>query len=150
MSTLVLTVRESIRYRGRSGHISWIAHRISGLAILFFLIVHVWETANAFFWPELYAWSLAVFKYPPIAIGEIPLVGAVFYHSFNGLRISLLDFKPEWWKYQQKSALLVWIIFAIVFVPIAGYMLYGMVSHCSELGAACWEFPPLIDYGIGN
>ena len=47
MSSLILTVRESIRYRGRSGQYSWLAHRISGLAILFFLVIHVWDTANA-------------------------------------------------------------------------------------------------------
>lgn len=150
MSTLVLTIRESMRYRGRSGHWSWIAHRLSGLAILLFLVIHVWETANAHFWPELYAWSLEVFKYPPIAVGEIPLVGAVFYHAFNGIRITLLDFKPEWWKYQQKSAIIVWVLFAIVFIPIAIYMFSAMVSHCQHAGAACWQFPRLSDFGIGG
>lgn len=148
MSTLVLTIRESIRYRGRSGHWSWIAHRLSGLAILLFLIIHVWETANATFKPELYAWSLEVFKFPPIAVGEIPLVGAVFYHAFNGIRIALLDFKPEWWKYQRQSAILVWVLFAIVFIPIAIYMLNAMIHHCSELGSACWQFPRLSDFGM--
>lgn len=49
MSSFILTVRESIRYRGRSGQYSWLAHRISGLAILLFLVIHVWDTANAFF-----------------------------------------------------------------------------------------------------
>ena len=150
MSTLVLTIRESARYRGRSGHLSWIAHRISGLAILLFLVIHVWETANAYFYPELYAWSIAVFKYPPIAIGEIPLVGAVFYHAFNGTRISILDFKPEWWKYQQKTALIVWVLFAIIFIPIALFMLNEIVAHCGELGSACWHFPTFAEYGIGN
>ena len=52
MTSLILTVRESIRYRGRSGQYSWLAHRISGLAILFFLVIHVWDTANALFWPQ--------------------------------------------------------------------------------------------------
>jgi succinate dehydrogenase / fumarate reductase cytochrome b subunit len=149
MSTLVLTIRESIRYRGRSGHWSWVAHRVSGLAILLFLVLHVWETANAHFYPELYAWSIAVFKYPPIAVTEIPLVGAVFYHALNGIRISILDFKPELWKYQQKSATIVWVTFAVIFIPIALYMLSVMISHCSHLGDACWQFPQLSDY-LGN
>lgn len=150
MSSLVLTIRESIRYRGRSGHYSWVAHRLAGLAILFFLIIHVWETANAHFYPALYAWSLAVFKYPPIAVSEIPLIGAVFYHAFNGVRITLLDFKPEWWKYQQKSVTITWVLFAIVFIPIGLYMFSEMVSHCQHMGNACWQFPRLSDYGIGG
>ncbi len=73
MSNLALTIRESIRYRGRSGHWSWVAHRISGLAILLFLTIHVWDTANAHFAPNVYQWSVDVFKWPPVAIGEIPL-----------------------------------------------------------------------------
>ena len=146
MSSLVLTIRESIRYRGRSGHYSWIAHRVAGLAILFFLIIHVWETANAHFYPELYAWFLQVFKYPPIAVGEIPLIGAVFFHAINGIRITILDFKPEWWKHQQKSVAITWILFAVIFIPIAIYMFYAMVNHCTEAGPACWQFPAISDY----
>jgi succinate dehydrogenase / fumarate reductase cytochrome b subunit len=145
----MLTVRESVRYRGWSGHYSWIAHRISGLAILFFLTIHVWDTANAHFWPEMYEWTIAVFKYPPIAIGEIPLMAAVLYHAFNGIRITILDFKPEWWKHQRTSALITWGIFAIVFIPIGIYMFTELIGHCNEvaeMGSSCWTFPNLSDY----
>ncbi|WP_420642120.1 succinate dehydrogenase, cytochrome b556 subunit [Candidatus Leptofilum sp.] len=147
MSSLILTIRESVRYRGKSGHYSWIAHRVSGLAILAFLVLHVWDTANAHFYPELYAWSIAVFKYPVIAVSELGVMAAVLYHAFNGIRITILDFKPEWWMYQKKSATIVWVLFAVVFVPIAIYMLFEFFSRCSELGAAaCWAFPRLSDY----
>ncbi len=30
MASLVLTVQEAVRYRGRSGQISWMAHRLAG------------------------------------------------------------------------------------------------------------------------
>lgn len=144
MSTLMLTIRESIRYRGRSGHYSWLAHRISGLAILLFLTIHVWDTANAHFAPHVYEWTVDVFKYPPIAIGEIPLMGAVLYHAFNGIRITILDFKPELWKYQQKSATITWVLFAVVFIPIGIYMFTHLVDHCST-HVECWRFPLLSD-----
>ena len=146
MSTLILTVRESIRYRGRTGHFSWIAHRLSGLAILGFLVLHVWDTANAHFYPELYQWSVDVFKHPIFAMGEIGLMAAVLYHSFNGIRISILDFKPELWKHQQRSALIVWGLFLLVFIPIGSYMFYEFVHACGERGAACWQFPNPADY----
>ena len=94
MSNLALTIRESLRYRGRSGHWSWIAHRLSGLAILLFLTIHVWDTATAFYSPNLYRWFVDVFKWPPIAVGEVALMAAVLYHAFNGIRISILDYKP--------------------------------------------------------
>ncbi|MBE2198549.1 MAG: succinate dehydrogenase, cytochrome b556 subunit [Anaerolinea sp.] len=140
MSTLILTLREGIRYRGRSGHWSWIAHRLSGLAILSFLVIHVWDTANATYAPEIYAWSIEIFKHPLFGIGEIGVMAAVLYHAFNGIRITLLDFKPEWWKYQQKSALFVWVIFFVIFIPIGLYMFVGIVTHCGEVN--CWALPP--------
>lgn len=146
MSTLILTIRESVRYRGRSGHWSWVAHRLSGLAILSFLVLHVWDTANAHFYPELYAWSIDVFKHPLFAIGEIGVMAAVLYHAFNGIRITLLDFKPEWWQYQQRSATIVWVLFAVSFIPIGIYMFVAFWGHCSGLGAACWAFPNLSNY----
>lgn len=146
MSTLMLTLRESIRYRGRSGHWSWVAHRVSGLAILGFLVLHVWDTANAHFYPELYVWSIDLFKHPLFAIGEIGIMAAVLYHAFNGIRITLLDFKPEWWKYQQKSATAVWILFAVTFIPIGLYMFIELVTRCSAAGAACWTIPRLSNY----
>ena len=149
-STLKLTVLESVRYRGLWGQWSWLAHRISGLAILSFLVIHVWDTANAHFLPGLYQWSLEFFKYPLVAVlGEIPLMAAVLYHAFNGVRITLLDFKPEWWQYQRQSAIIVWVVFAVVFVPIAILMFSEIISRCSELaaeGATCWRIPPLSDF----
>jgi succinate dehydrogenase / fumarate reductase cytochrome b subunit len=146
MSNLALTIRESIRYRGRGGHWSWVAHRISGLAILLFLTIHVWDTANAHFAPNVYQWSVDVFKWPPVAIGEIPLMAAVLYHAFNGIRISILDYKPELWKHQTKSTQITWGLFLIIFIPIGIYMAYEMVHYWQELGDAWMKFPRLSDY----
>lgn len=149
MASLLLTLRESVRYRGRSGHWSWIAHRISGLAILSFVVIHVWDTANAHFLPHVYMWSIDLFKHPLFAVGEIGVMAAVLYHAFNGIRITLLDFKPEWWIHQRTSATIVWALFLVIFVPIGIYMLTGVLSHCGELTAAgdsCWTIPSLSDY----
>jgi succinate dehydrogenase / fumarate reductase cytochrome b subunit len=141
----MLTIRESVRYRGRSGHWSWLAHRLSGLAILAFLIVHVWDTANATYAPHLYRWSVDVFKQPLFGLGEVALVGAVLYHAFNGVRLTVLDFKPEWWKHQQRSAIITWALFFVAFIPIAVMMINGIVTNCSHV-ANCWAFPRLSDY----
>jgi succinate dehydrogenase cytochrome b subunit len=149
MASLTLTIREAVRYRGRSGQYSWIAHRLSGLAILFFVVIHVWDTANAFFAPHIYAWSLALFKHPVFALGEIGVMAAVLYHAMNGFRITLLDFKPEWWIYQGRSAVIVWVLFFAIFIPISILMFTSVTAHCGELaahGQSCWAFPSLSDY----
>ena len=149
MASLVLTVREAFRYRGRSGQVSWIAHRLAGLAILAFVVIHVWDTANAFYAPHIYAWSLAVFKHPFFALGEIGVMAAVLYHAFNGIRITILDYKPEWWIHQNKSSAVVWIIFFVIFIPISLLMFTGTIGHCGELaaeGLSCWTIPSLSDF----
>ena len=145
MSSFLLTVRESIRYRGRWGHYSWLAHRLSGLGILAYLIIHVWDTANATFNPPLYEWSVTLFKHPLFGFGEIMLMAALLFHAYNGIRVALLDFKPEWWRHQETSAIVVWSLFAITFLPLAVYMFASIVSHCSEpptWANTCWAIPP--------
>ncbi len=143
-SSLILTLRESIRYRGLSGQWSWLAHRLSGLAVLLFLVIHVWDTANATFWPEAYSYTVEIFKWFPFSIGEIGLMAAVLYHALNGIRITLLDFKPDWWRYQRQSTMLVWVLFAVAYIPIAFFMLTRTIGHCTELAAvsqSCFTFP---------
>jgi succinate dehydrogenase / fumarate reductase cytochrome b subunit len=149
MSSLILTLRESVRYRGRSGHWSWVAHRISGLAILLFVVIHVWDTANAHFYHELYEWSLALFKHPTFAVGEIGVMAAVLYHAINGVRITILDYRPELWKHQKTSTTISWALFLITFIPIGIFMFSGILEHCSGLaagGGSCWSVPPLSNY----
>jgi succinate dehydrogenase / fumarate reductase cytochrome b subunit len=109
----------------------------------------VWDTANAHFYPELYEWSIDLFKNPVFGAGEIGVMAAVLYHAFNGIRITLLDFRPEWWKYQRTSATISWAIFFVIFIPIGIFMLSSILGHCSELaeaGASCWTIPSLDDY----
>ncbi len=145
MSTLSLTIRESFRYRGHSGQFSWMAHRLAGLGILAFLVIHVWEGTLANFNPPMYTWVITLFKNPLFGAGEILLVGAVLYHAFNGIRITILDYKPEWWKYQAKTAIFVWALFLIIFIPLSIYLFIEIGTYCSELaaeGASCWTIPP--------
>lgn len=151
LANLKMTVTESIRYRGRSGHYSWLAHRLSGLAILGFLALHTWDTANAYWFPNAYRWSIDLFKHPFFGAGEIAIMGAVFFHAFNGIRITLLDFKPEWWHYQKRSVTIVWTVFLLLFIPAAAYLLIGIVASCGEPPVwaegltqeySCWSIPP--------
>jgi len=82
-------------------------------------------------------------------IGEVGVMAAVLYHAFNGIRITILDFKPEWWRFQRISSLLTWALFFVIFIPIAVLMLSGMINHCSELAAAgdnCLRLPAFSDF----
>ena len=66
-------------------------------------------------------------------------MAAVLYHAFNGIRITIMDFKPELWKHQVRSATIVWVLFFVIFIPIAILMFTELVHGCQSRGAACWR-----------
>lgn len=80
-----------ITYRGGVGQLSYILHRVTGLGILVFLVIHVVDTSLVFFFPALYADAIAIYRSVPFMIGEIFLVFSVIYHGVNGVRIAILD-----------------------------------------------------------
>jgi succinate dehydrogenase / fumarate reductase cytochrome b subunit len=82
-------------YRGREGQWSWIAHRITGVAIILFLFAHVVDTAVVGWGPEAYNKVVAVYHNPFIRLLELGLVAAVIYHALNGVRIMIMDFWPK-------------------------------------------------------
>ena len=43
MANLVGTVANSFRYRGREGQWAWMLHRITGLGVVFFLLLHIFD-----------------------------------------------------------------------------------------------------------
>ena len=82
-------------YRGREGQWSWIAHRVTGVAIILFLFAHVVDTALVGWGPEAYNRVVRVYHNPIIRLLELGLVAAVIYHALNGTRIMLIDFFPK-------------------------------------------------------
>lgn len=105
-------------YRGREGMWSWVLHRITGVAIFFFLLVHVLDTALIRLSPEAYDAIMATYKNPIMGMGEVVLVGAIAFHAFNGLRIILIDFWSKGAKYQRQ---MFWIVIGVWVVTMAGF-----------------------------
>ena len=132
MTSLVLTVTETLRYRGALGQWSWVLHRISGLGVVFFLTLHVIDTSWAVFYPQLYVEAIATYQSPLFTLGEFGLVACVVYHALNGLRIAVIDFKPIWWKYQQRAAIYVLIATAVILVPVFILMFGHVVNFYND------------------
>jgi succinate dehydrogenase / fumarate reductase, cytochrome b subunit len=107
-------------YRGREGMWSWVLHRITGVAIFFFLLVHVLDTALVRVSPEAYNAVIGTYQTPIMGLGEVALVGAIVFHAFNGLRIILVDFW-SWATRHQKVLFYVvialWVITMLAFTP---------------------------------
>ena len=106
-------------YRGREGMWSWVAHRISGVAIFFFLFVHVLDTATVRVSPEAYDAVINQYKNPVMGLGELGLVGAVVFHALNGIRIILVDFWSGGTRHQRKLFWGVMALFVVLMVPFS-------------------------------
>ncbi len=132
MTSLVNTLTETLRYRGAIGQWSWVMHRLSGLGVVLFLVLHVIDTSWAVFYPELYVEAIAIYQTPLFTIGEFALVALVVYHALNGLRIIVMDYRPQWWKYQQQAANAVLIGTAVLLVPVFILMMTHVWRHYTE------------------
>ena len=105
-------------YRGKVGMWSWVLHRITGVAIFFFLLVHVLDTALVRLSPEAYNAVISTYKTPLIGLAELGLVAAILFHALNGLRVILIDFWRKGVKYQN---VMFWIVIAIAAIVFIGF-----------------------------
>ncbi|WP_268234854.1 succinate dehydrogenase, cytochrome b556 subunit [Nesterenkonia alkaliphila] len=105
-------------YKGREGMWSWVGHRITGVGIFFFLLVHVLDTSLVRVSPEAYNAVIGAYKHPIMILGEIGLVGAIVFHAFNGLRIILVDFWKQGTRYHRQmlwAVLTLWLVTMVAF-----------------------------------
>lgn len=104
-------------YRGREGMWSWVLHRITGIAIFFFLFDHVLGTAVTLVSPAAYNEVIDGYKNPVVGFLELGLVAAVVFHAFNGIRLILVDFWSQGPRHQQKMLWVVVAGFIVIMAP---------------------------------
>ena len=112
--------RRRTLYRGDPAMWSWVLHRITGIAIYFFLLVHILDTALIRVSPEAYNIVIGAYKTPIMGLGELALVGAIGFHALNGLRIILVDFWGVGTRHHKAmfyGVLGVWLVLMIGFTP---------------------------------
>jgi succinate dehydrogenase / fumarate reductase cytochrome b subunit len=106
-------------YKGQSGMWSWLFHRVSGLAILLFLFIHIVDISLLGFGPAVYDEGIAFFDTFVVRLLSLALIAAVFYHAFNGVRIMIIDFWRKGVLYQKPmfaGALAVTIVAFLIMV----------------------------------
>jgi len=101
------------RYRVRTGMFAWAMHRLTGVGLVVYLIIHVWGL-TALTDPDTFNALIAKYHSPVFKVGEFALLVAVAYHAMNGLRIVLIDFLG--WSPKQKK--LFWTLGAVTLVII--------------------------------
>jgi succinate dehydrogenase / fumarate reductase cytochrome b subunit len=106
-------------YRGREGMWSWVLHRITGVGIFFFLLVHILDTSLIRLSPEAYNAVIGVYKTPIMGLGEVALVAAIGLHALNGLRIIAIDFTGFGPRHQRA---MFWIVIVLWLLLLAGFV----------------------------
>jgi succinate dehydrogenase / fumarate reductase, cytochrome b subunit len=129
LAPLVTTVRESLRYKGNEGHWSWLLHRLTGLGLVLFMVLHVFGMSMSAFAPAVHDAMLETYKTPLFAIGELGLAFALVFHAINGTRIAILELKPELWTQQKRLTRLSIIITLAISLPLIAIMAYKSITH---------------------
>lgn len=121
-------VLAGLRYRGREGMWAWLLHRASGLGILLFLLLHIFDIFVLGFGPETFDRLLFLYRAAWARALEVLLLFGVLFHALNGTRLLLQDLWPRLWRYERE---LIWAE-AAIFVP-------------AFLGCAYLFLAPLLD-----
>lgn len=98
---------------------SWVAHRVTGVLIFFFLFAHVLDTALVRVSPQAYNDVIGTYRNPVVGLAEVGLVAAIIYHAFNGVRLMLVDFWFKGPRYQKQMLWGVGVLWLVLFVPFA-------------------------------
>jgi succinate dehydrogenase / fumarate reductase cytochrome b subunit len=132
MDSVRTTISGFLGYRYRTGQLSFVMHRLTGLGTLLFLSIHILDTATVYFFPQLYSHAIDIYRSTPMMLGEIILVFSVIYHGVNGARIAIFDlFSPKGWRAesQNKTALATLVVAILLWLPAAFWMGRNLVMY---------------------
>ncbi len=115
-------------YKGQSGMWSWLFHRVSGLAILLFLLIHIVDISMLSFGPVVYNNSILLFDQWEVRLLSLSLIAAILFHALNGVRIILIDFWHKAVHYQKVLFAIVLVVTIILFIPAAYIIMAPVLS----------------------
>ena len=117
----------AVTYRGREGQIAWMLHRVTGLGVFFFLILHIVDIFLMSFGPDIF--EPLMFIYHQFIFKLTIVFGlylGVLYHGLNGIRVVIMDFWPNLGRKQAMLWRIQLVVFAVLYIPSAAIMLAAM------------------------
>ena len=101
MANFVETIVNSLHYRGRDGQWAWMIHRLTGLGVVLFLALHIFDIFLMAAGEEAFETFLDLYTAAPFRVLEAGLIFAVIYHALNGARIIIVDFWPQYGRFHK-------------------------------------------------
>ena len=74
------------------GSYMWAGQRVTGLILLFYLILHLFTLSAGLGGAAVFEKAMAKMNHPAIKLLEVLLLGVVFFHTLNGVRLILVNF----------------------------------------------------------
>jgi len=71
---------------------AWILHRLAGLALIFYLCLHIWIINTLTKGEAAFDGLMTFLGSPLFKFLEVGLWGVILFHAFNGIRIVAVDF----------------------------------------------------------
>jgi len=105
---------------------------VTGLGVLLFLLIHIVDITLIGFGPKVYNDALQVFGTPPVRLVSLALIGALLFHALNGIRIIVIDFWPQGYKYQQAMFYGVLALTILGFLPMAYFVIAPIFGQCPQ------------------
>ncbi len=100
-----------------TGFISFFLRRLTGVALVFYLFVHMWVIGSVNSGPEAFDARLAMVQTPFFKLLEIGLLAAVVYHAFDGIRLLIVHY----WNVTEYRKSLFYAAFAVsALLTVAG------------------------------
>jgi succinate dehydrogenase / fumarate reductase cytochrome b subunit len=109
-------------YKGKSGQWAFVGHRVSGVLVFLFLLLHIVDVSLINADAELYDEVHELYGNVLLRVFEVGLLFALLFHSLNGIRIVLVDFFPGMVRNERRLFSVVMALTLLVGIP-CGYII---------------------------
>ncbi|MBE2255169.1 MAG: succinate dehydrogenase, cytochrome b556 subunit [Ignavibacteria bacterium] len=116
-------IKENLSYKKDSGSWAWILHRITGLALIGYLFLHIYSLSPLTEGKAAFDAKMQQFTTPFFMVLEWFLFAFVLFHSLNGIRIVIVDW-ADGAKYHKPLYRLSWIVGIILFLGM-GFLMFS-------------------------
>ncbi len=80
-----------IAYQSGVGMWAFLLHRLTGLSLIFYLLMHIVVISTSLKGPQAFDHLLGTLTSPPFIVADLALLAAILFHGLNGVRIILFD-----------------------------------------------------------
>lgn len=114
-------ISENLHYKKDTGNWAWILHRITGIALIGYLFLHVYSLSPLTNGEVAFNQMMQSYTTPFFMVVEWFLFAFVLFHSLNGIRIVIVDW-ADGAKYHKQLYKLSWVLGIILFFAMGALM----------------------------